>query len=55
MPGLRLDAQVGADLESHAREVGRSKSVIVRDLIADHLEMHSIDEQIRRAVARPIG
>ncbi|WP_232477330.1 hypothetical protein [Sphingomonas prati] len=30
--------------------MGRSKSAIVRDLIERHLEAHSIDEQMRRAV-----
>jgi predicted DNA-binding protein len=49
MLGIRLEPQVETDLESYARETGRSKSAIVRDLIARHLEAHSIDEQMRRA------
>ncbi|GGE90945.1 hypothetical protein GCM10011404_24840 [Sphingomonas prati] len=50
MLGIRLEPRIEADLEGYARAMGRSKSAIVRDLIERHLEAHSIDEQMRRAV-----
>lgn len=49
MLGLRLSREVEESLDRYARDVGRSKSVIVRDWIIEKLERDSIDEQMRYA------
>ena len=49
MLGLRLSREVEDSLDRYARDVGRSKSVIVRDWIVERLQRDSIDEQMRRA------
>ncbi len=49
MLGIRLSADVEESLDRYARDVGRSKSVIVRDWIVERLERDSIDERMRRA------
>lgn len=49
MLGLRLSREIEDSLDRYARDVGRSKSVIVRDWIVERLERDSIDEQMRHA------
>lgn len=49
MLGLRLSREIEDSLDRYARDVGRSKSVIVRDWIIEKLERDSIDEQMRLA------
>jgi predicted DNA-binding protein len=49
MLGVRLEPKLEREFGNYAREIGRSKSAIVRDLIATHLESLSVDEQMRRA------
>ncbi|HEX8421672.1 MAG TPA: hypothetical protein VF638_16815 [Sphingomonas sp.] len=49
MLGLRLSPEIEASLERYSRDVGRPKSVIVRDWIVERLERDSIDERLRRA------
>ena len=49
MLGLRLSPEVEKSLDRYARDVGRSKSVIVRDWIVEGLERDSIDGQLRHA------
>lgn len=51
MLGVRLPEDVERKLDRHAREVGRAKSMIVRDWIVERLERDSIDAQLSRAAA----
>ena len=51
MLGLRLKPEDEDRLSRHARDLGRSKSAIVREWIVDRLEREDIDEQIKRAAA----
>lgn len=49
MLGIRLSGEAEERLARHAREVGRAKSVIVRDWIMERLEREDVDELIRNA------
>ena len=49
MLGVRLKPDEEAQLDRHAKAVGRSKSVLVREWIRERLERDSIDAQMRRA------
>jgi predicted DNA-binding protein len=49
MLGVRLSPEIENSLDRYARQVGRSKSVIVRDWIVERLERGSIDAQLRYA------
>lgn len=49
MLGIRLPEEVERKLDRHARDIGRAKSVIVREWIVERLERDSVDEQMRRA------
>jgi predicted DNA-binding protein len=49
MLGVRLSEETERKLDRHARDIGRSKSAVVREWIEERLERESIDEQMRRA------
>ncbi|WP_174274955.1 CopG family transcriptional regulator [Sphingomonas bacterium] len=51
MLGIRLDSETEEALDRHARAIGRSKSVIVRDWITTQLERESIDVLMAHAAA----
>lgn len=49
MLGVRLESSLERELSNYAREIGRTKSDVVRELILKHLEKESVDEAMRRA------
>ena len=49
MLGVRLSAEVEAQLDRYAKDVRRPKSAIVREWITERLERESIDEMMREA------
>lgn len=49
MLGVRLSGEAEERLARYARDVGRSKSVIVRDWIIERLDREAIDDLIRNA------
>lgn len=49
MLGVRLRPEEEERLARHARDIGRSKSAIVRDWIVERLKRDDVDELIRRA------
>ncbi len=51
MLGIRLNREIEQRLDRYARDIGRAKSVVVRDWIVERLERESVDETMRRATA----
>ena len=51
MLGVRLKPEEEDRLTQHARDLGRSKSAIVREWIVERLESEDVDERMRRAAA----
>ncbi len=49
MLGVRLESSLERELGNYAREIGRTKSDVVRELILKHLEKESVDEGMRHA------
>ena len=49
MLGVRLSDEIERQLDRHARDLGRTKSALVRDWIVERLERESIDAQMREA------
>jgi len=49
MLGIRLPEEAERMLESHARSLGRGKSVVAREWILERLERESVDAQMRSA------
>ena len=49
MLGVRLNPELERRLDRYARDVGRPKSVVVRDWIVERLDRESIDERLRQA------